>query len=359
MGYFLRLTTSIAFSAAALFLMAAPTSAQQSSTVAVLLVGDGEGNTVRIAPAVAIKSDGVFLVPLDSVTDAKELQLRLQNGEIFDDVYLVNLDGRRNVAAIKIKGAEVTVKDSAGSDGLKPGDKLTVVTHSPGKLWAETAASVTGLKMATEVPGAGEGFRVLQFQAELPGDIDGGVVFDTSGQPLALMTKLLAAPTDSSFGVPIAAIKGLGDGTAHRTYGNGRNLTLPASSEDLKLARNPSKDPKDLLLTSKKVAVRSDTSLFTAAQLVTELKQRKEINDLGWVFLENAWDQKNRPDLIIDLDHQILTFNFTFTITHRRTSIVIASGKAIIADGAFGSKKMGDQIVKNLTALTGAKKATK
>lgn len=325
------------------------------STIAVVLVGDGEGNTIRIAPAVAIKSEGVFLVPLDVVREAKELQIRLQNGEIFDDVSLIGLDGRRNVATIRIRGVELKVADSPNADGLRPGEKLTVVTHLPGNLWSETKGSVTGAKMADEIAGAGQGFRVLQFEAELPGGIDGAVVLNGAGNPVALMTNEVVAPINSGVGIPIVSVKNLGDGGGTRSYGNGKALSLPTSVDSLKIARNPSKDPKDLLLSSKKIYVDSETSLFKQAQLITELKKRKEITELGWIFLEPGWESRNKADLVIELDHQVFTFDFTFTITHRRTSIVIASGKAIIADGASGSKKMGDQIIKSLSALTGIK----
>ncbi len=327
------------------------------STIAVVLVGDGEGNTIRIAPAVAIKSDGVFLVPLDVVKDAKELQIRLQNGEVFDDVSMISLDGRRNVATIKIRGVELKVAESPNADALKLGEKLTIVMHSPGNLWSETIASVTGSKMADEIQGAGQGFRVLQFEAELPGGIDGAIVLNASGNPVAVLTNEVVAPNNSGFAIPIASVKNLGDGASTRSFGNGKALTLPASLAALKLLRNPSKDPKDLLLSSKTIAVNSRTSLFKEAQLITELKKRKEINELGWVFLDPGWESRNKADLVIEIDHQVFTFDFTFTITHRRTSIVIASGKAIIADGASGSKKMGDQIIKSLSAVKGTKPA--
>lgn len=351
-------------STALIFACLSAVQSQQSSgtslsTIAVVLVGDGEGNTIRIAPAVAIKSEGVFLVPLDVVREAKELQVRLQNGEIFDDVSMITLDGRRNVATIRIRGAEVKVADSPSADDLKSGEKLTVVTHLPENLWAEIKATAVGTKMADEVEGAGQGFRVLQFEAELPGGIDGAIVLNSTGSPVGLMTNELVAPMNSGFSIPVGSVKNLGEGTSTRSYGNGKSLKLPASLASLKLVRNPSKDPKDLLLASKKIAVTSNSSMFKEAQLITELRKRKEINDLGWIFLDPGWESRSKSDLVIELDHQVFTFDFTFTITHRRTSIVIASGKARIADGASGSKKMGDQIVKSLSALTNPKPATK
>ena len=64
-----------------------------------------------------------------------------------------------------------------------------------------------------------------------------------------------------------------------------------------------------------------------------------------------SWDARNKADLIIELDHQILSFDFTFSISHRRTSTLITAGKVVISDGASGAPKMVDKIIKNLNEL--------
>jgi len=61
-----------------------------------------------------------------------------------------------------------------------------------------------------------------------------------------------------------------------------------------------------------------------------------------------GWGERNKSDLIIELDHQILSFDFTFSLTHRKTSIIISAGKAVISDGASGAPKMADQIIKSV-----------
>lgn len=74
--------------------------------------------------------------------------------------------------------------------------------------------------------------------------------------------------------------------------------------------------------------------------------------------MTGSWDSKNKADLIIELDHQILSFDFTFTVRHRRTSTLITAGKVIIADGASGAPKMVDKIIKNLNQLISPPAAT-
>lgn len=320
-----------------------------ASAVAVVLVGDGEDVVVKLAPAVVIKSDGVLLIPYHVVKDAKQVQVRLKSGEIFDDVVLLGSDERRDVAAIKIQSSDL-VATVAGNEGLKQGESLKILTHMPGNLWMQTEGKFGGSKLADEVPEAGQGFRVVQFDAELAAGMDGGILFKSDGTPVAVMTREITAPVNSGFAVSIGSVKSLGNGERGRSFGSGKNLNVPTEAS-LRAAKNPSTDPKDLFLNSKKVYVETNTTFFKEQQLITELYKCKEIKDWGWVLMTGSWDSRNKADLIIELDHQILSFDFTFTVRHRRTSTLITAGKVIISDGASGAPKMVDKIIKNLNQL--------
>lgn len=323
---------------------------RMASSVAVVLVGDGEGVVTGITPAVAIGSNGVLVVPYHVVKDAKEVQVRLKSGEIFDDVFLLGADERRDIAAIRIQATDLSAAEPVNPADLKTGDGLFILAHLPEKLWSASSARVSGFKLADEVPGAGEGFRIVQFDGVIDPGAEGGIVFDSHGNPTAIVTKEFSADQRSGFAIPISNVKGLGGSERTRSYGSGRNLRVPSAAA-LRAAKNPSKDPKDLLLTSKTVYITSNTTYFKEQQLINELNKRKEIKDWGWVFTTGSWEARNKADLIIELDHQILSFDFTFAIHHRKSSILISAGKAVISDGASGAPKMADKIVKSISDL--------
>ncbi len=327
-----------------------------AATVALVLVGDGEGVVTKIAPAVMIKAEGVMLVPYHIIKDAKELQVRLKGGEIFDNVFLLGSDERRDVAAIRIQTSDLAVSPIVSDEDLKEGEGLVVVSQNPGSLWTQTPGSFSASKMADEVPGAGQGFHIFQFKAELSAGMQGGVVFRSDGSLVGLITSDLAAPTNSGFAVPIKNVRGLADDHNSRSFGSGKALNIP-SEASLKAAQNPSMDPRDLLLAAKTIYVYSNTTYFKEQQLINELNKRKEVKEWGWVFTTGSWDARNKADLIIELDHQILSFDFTFTVRHRKSSILISAGKAVIADGASGAPKMGDKIIKSISEIINPKPA--
>jgi hypothetical protein len=321
------------------------------SAVAVVLAGDEEGNVSKLASALVVEPNGVLLVPYHVVRDAKQLQVRLKSGEIFDDVSLLNYDARRDVAAIKIQTSGLSTMSPAESDDNENQDGF-VVTHRPEELWSSTKATYGTSRMADTVPGAGEGFRVVEVGAAIAAHTDGGILFRRDGRPFALITTDFATPTNQTFAVPVASVTGLATKGQTRSFGNGVALKLPTTAA-LNAAKNPSKDPKDLLLISKTVFVETNTTFFKEQQLIAELNKRKAPKDWGWTFITGSWDARNKADLVIELDHQILTFNFSYAIRHRRSSVMIAAGTVTIADGASGAPKMVDKIIKDLYKVRG------
>ncbi|MEO6656487.1 MAG: trypsin-like peptidase domain-containing protein [Pyrinomonadaceae bacterium] len=320
-----------------------------ASSVAIVLVGDGEGVVKKIASAVSLKSEGVLLVPYHVVKDAKEVQVRLKSGEIFDDVSLLGIDERRDVAAIKIRSADLTTTTGVSIDDLKVGDTLYLFTHYPGKLWSMQVGKLMGVKLADEVPGAGEGFRVIQFDGSLP-EMDGGVISNSNGVPVGIVTKEYSSPRNSGFAVPISNVKGLADLERSRTFPSGSALKLPQSEAVFRASKLPD-TPLSLLEKSETIYVETNTTFFKEQQLINELNKRKEVKEWGWVLTTGSYEARNKADIIIELDHQILTFNFTFTVRHRRSSILLSAGKVTIADGASGAPKMVDNIIKSISVI--------
>src|SRR3990170_3415229 len=61
-------------------------------TVALVLVGDGGGRLSQTGSGIIVRPDGVLLTAYHLIQDAKEIQVRLQNGEAYDRVELLAVD---------------------------------------------------------------------------------------------------------------------------------------------------------------------------------------------------------------------------------------------------------------------------
>lgn len=130
------------------------------ASVVMVLAKTEKGASVY-ATGVAAGDDGVFFTAYHAVRDAKEVQIRLKNGEVFDRATLVAFDERRDVAALRISGAGLPPLPVASLATVHPGQPVLVVSHPGGLSWTASSGIVSSVRMADEVPGAGTGFRIV------------------------------------------------------------------------------------------------------------------------------------------------------------------------------------------------------
>jgi S1-C subfamily serine protease len=72
--------------------------ARVAPSVAVVLTGAGAGRLSGVGSAIIVRSDGILLTAYHVIKDAREVQVRLKTGEIYDRVELIAVDERRDVA---------------------------------------------------------------------------------------------------------------------------------------------------------------------------------------------------------------------------------------------------------------------
>lgn len=76
--------------------------ARVSPSVVLILVGQGAGRLTSEGSGVIVRSDGILLTAYHLIKNAREVQVRLKNGEVYDKVELIGFDERRDVAALKV-----------------------------------------------------------------------------------------------------------------------------------------------------------------------------------------------------------------------------------------------------------------
>lgn len=327
-----------------------------SQAVAVVLASKGSSQDLSIGSGVFIRRDGILLTAYHVVKGALRVQVQMKNGEVFDKVQLLGFDPRRDVAALKIQASGVSALSFTPIEEIREGSRVYALSHPQGLTWSYSDGVLSSVRLADEVPGAGQGFRLIQFTAPVSPGSSGGVLMDEMGRAIGIIVSQASGGQNLNFAIPIVNVSGLGDSGPTLTYDTGSGLSLPKPA--VPTAEEPKieiKDPKTLILNSKTIVVDSNTTFFKDDILINELSKRQFIKDLGWVFLEGTYQMIQQADLIIRLDHEIFTFDFTFTIRDRRTSVIIATGKVVIMNGATGAPAMADKIIQRLNAILNPK----
>ncbi len=196
-------------------------SASSDSSLALVIAAKDDKVPPVAGAAVAIRANGVLLTSYRLVKDAREVQVRLKSGEVFDQVQLLGVDSRRNVAAIKITGTLVAPALAAPFTG---GDPISFASLSEPPKWTASAGTVSSYVMADEIPGGGKGYRLIRFTTPAAVSPCGGVLLDSHG---ALLGLVISANPAGNFAIPIDSVAGLADGAVAKSFGSGHGLKLP------------------------------------------------------------------------------------------------------------------------------------
>jgi len=287
----------------------------------VVLAGEGAGRLHSIATGVIVADAGVLLTAYHAIKGALEVQVRTASGEVFDRVVLTGFDERRDVAALKISAGGLPALTLGSTGNIAQGDPVYAVTNQNGLTWSATEGIVSAVRPADEIPGAGSGFRLVQFTAPVAPGSSGGALVDRSGALIGIITS---GNGSTGFAIPIESVIGLPGSGARVALGPGTNLQMPAKAADLppSSASIAGIDPKRILKDARTIFIRSKTNFLTVDTLERALTREKDWPKLGLTIVK---DQRV-ADLLIEVDRPLFTYIHTFVLIDKRSSILLDSG---------------------------------
>ena len=184
--------------------------ARISAATILILAGEGAGRLNAISTGVIVRPYGVILTAYHGIKNAREVQVRLHTGDVYDQVVLIGTDERRDVAALKISARHLTTLPLGSGAEMKPGEAAYVVSNSSGLGWSASKGIFAASRL-DEIPGAGQGYSVLQSTAPVSGGASGGPLVDSRGALVGIITKEIASGTSgvqpgAAFAVPIESV---------------------------------------------------------------------------------------------------------------------------------------------------------
>ena len=346
-------------------------------SLAIVLVGNDAGETSDVGSAVIVRPDGVLLTALHVVKKAKALQVRLKSGDIYDQVQLIGADERRDVAALRIPAVNLPVVTVGDSTTLRPGASVSVVSNGAALRWTSASGVFSSSRVADEVPGAGSGYRLLQFTAPISPGSSGGVLIDTQGRALGVIVATPDSPQNANFAVPLDAVLGLAAMPGGTAFASGASLKLPSqqsASQSLKdgaaivpSQQSPdrlqapdtansqpleSRDPLAILRNFRTIFVDSETIYLKADLMTSAIYNNKEF--LAWGI--STVGRRDLADVALHIGRVVGTEDYTWDLRHVNTSITLQSGKIrastpwLWMSGNKGSRLIAEDLVKTIRA---------
>jgi hypothetical protein len=318
-----------------------------------ILVGKGDGQLAGVASGVIIRSDGVILTANHVVKGMREVQVRLKSGEIYDQVELIASDERRDVAALRIPATGLPVLPFGNSAGAASGAVVFVVSNAVGLPWTASSGILSATRMADDVPGAGNGYRILQFTAPLSPGSSGGVLVDAEARILGIVVGSFSVGQNINFAVPIESVAGLANASGGTRFDSGGRLqSFGAKATGNAPGVAPAAPPNPTLPRPDQrqmhtVSVHSKTIYLRRERLQDDIHKTAMFQHLGLRFA----DYGQTADIAITVDRPVMTFDWTYTLVFQPKSLTLASGTVEATDEFDAGPKLAAVIVEQLASV--------
>ncbi|HEX6367460.1 MAG TPA: S1C family serine protease [Longimicrobium sp.] len=175
--------------------------AAQRATVQIRAL-DARGGVSGLGSGFFVSPDGVIVTNFHVIQNAHALQVETFDGEVYDNVYHVTSDPRRDVAVLKVP-VEGAVTLRLGSDtAAVVGAEVYAMGHPLG----QTSTFSDGLVSADRTV---RGVSMIQISAPISSGSSGGPVMDGRGEVIGVATMVMTGGQNLNYAVPVRYVRPL------------------------------------------------------------------------------------------------------------------------------------------------------
>lgn len=160
------------------------------------------GEEIGLGSGFIVSSTGVIITNYHVIENAYPIIVKLTNGDIYDKIFVVDADKRRDIAILKIKAFGLPIVTLGNSDNIKVGEKVIVIGNPKG---LENSISDGLLSAVRE---SGLGYKMYQMTAPISPGSSGSPVFNDKGEVIGIATSSLVEGQNLNFCVPINYARG-------------------------------------------------------------------------------------------------------------------------------------------------------
>jgi S1-C subfamily serine protease len=247
-----------------------------SPAVVLIETYNDKGEVAAAGSGFLVSADGRILTNYHVVAHTKRATVRLGNKDAYDEVDVLDIDKRKDIALIKIKAVDLPFLSLGKSSGVDVGDPVFSLSTPLGVLQNTLSDGiVSGIR-------AGDGYRYFQVTAPISHGSSGGPIFNVKGEVIGIAAATLAEGQNLNFAVPIDYAKGM--------------LSSPSAPRSLAAIYEPEPEPEKA----------STPATATAASPTSAVLDpvKREIADVGIVsFLERklgTWREDDARTLLGD-----------------------------------------------------------
>ena len=152
---------------------------------------------------VIVDAAGVFVTNLHVIRGDTTASVKLANGDVYDDVAVIDVDERKDLVLLKIKAFGLVPAVLGDSDEEQAGDRVVLIGSPRGLELSVSDGLISALRES------GDGYRLFQTSAAASPGSSGGGMFNEFGELIGIVSSKIADGENLNFGIPVNYMRGL------------------------------------------------------------------------------------------------------------------------------------------------------
>jgi hypothetical protein len=176
---------------------------QASPSVVLIEIYDSKGEVSAKGSGFLVSADGAILTNYHVVAHTKRATVRLANEDAYDTVEVLEIDKRKDIALIKIKGFGLPFLKLGRSQNVEVGETVYCLGNPLG-VFQNTLSEgiVSGIR-------PGDGYKYFQISAPISHGSSGGPIFNSKGEVIGIAVATIEEGQNLNFAVPIDYARGM------------------------------------------------------------------------------------------------------------------------------------------------------
>jgi S1-C subfamily serine protease len=168
-----------------------------SASVVLIKTYDGSGT------GFVVSSDGRVVTNYHVIRSTKRASIALENGDIFDDVQVLDVDKRKDIALLKIKAVDLKPLTLGNSSAVQIGDTVYSVSNPLGTYENSLSQGIiSGIR-------PDDGYHTLQITAPISHGSSGGPLFNSQAEVIGITSASDGNGQNLNFAVPTDYVRGM------------------------------------------------------------------------------------------------------------------------------------------------------
>jgi len=169
----------------------------------VLIASITNDEEIGLGSGFIVKDDGIIITNYHVVEGAYPALIKLKNGDIYEDVSVIDYNERNDIAILKIKAFALSTVKLGNSNNTKVGEKIVVIGNPRG--YENTISD----GLLSQIRDTEWGHKLHQISAPISPGSSGSPVFNTKGEVIGIATLSDVLGQNINFSVPINYARGM------------------------------------------------------------------------------------------------------------------------------------------------------